>query len=210
MIDEAIDFDEAHAVLREAFAQFGRGARPCRSVRTEAAGVKLSTLGAVIRTRAWRAPRSTPRSRAIQLRDPAVFHAGRPALATFDAAAITRLRAAACSVIAAEALAPAGARKLALFGAGVQGKMHARQMVRRFGLQCVDVVDPFAGPEVAAELGARAPARCGSRTRLRLCRGRAGGHRLALDASAVRWPCAGLGLLRGRHRLQPAPHARTR
>jgi hypothetical protein len=95
----------------------------------------LSTLGAVIRTRAWRAPRSTPRSRAIQLRDPAVFHAGRPALATFDAAAITRLSRAATLLgpIAAEALAPAGARKLALFGAGVQNRFHARQMVRRFG-----------------------------------------------------------------------------
>jgi len=76
------------------------------------------------------------------------------ALASFDAGAITRLRTAACSVIAARHLARAGARRLALFGAGVQGRMHAQQMARAFALHDIRVCDPYASPMVAEELQA--------------------------------------------------------
>ncbi len=51
---------------------------------------------------------------------------GRP-LASFDAGAITRLRTAACTVLAAAA-GPARSATLALFGAGTQGVQHAAQL----------------------------------------------------------------------------------
>lgn len=76
---------------------------------------------------------------------------GRP-LASFDAAAITRLRTAACSAIAARYLARPDARRLALFGAGVQGRAHAQQFAAGYALQEIRVCDPFAPADVAAQI----------------------------------------------------------
>ena len=73
-------------------------------------------------------------------------------LATMEANAITRLRTAATTVLAAEYLAPAQAKRLFLCGAGVQGLAHAQQMVRRFGLESIQVFDPYASADLAERL----------------------------------------------------------
>ena len=85
------------------------------------------------------------------------------ALASFDAGAITRLRTAACSLIAARHLARPGARQMALFGAGVQGRAHAIQMAQAFDLEEIRVCDPYALPGLATDLQRQ----CG--TPVRLC-----------------------------------------
>jgi ornithine cyclodeaminase len=144
MIDALVDPAAAWDELRSAFRSFDAGEAAMQPrVRTEASGVKLSTLGAVI-----------PGSNAVGAKVYTTIEGrfsfvivlfaadtGTP-LATFDAAAITRLRTAACSVIAAQHLARPDARTLAVLGLGVQGRAHAQQFVRAFALREVRVFGP--------------------------------------------------------------------
>jgi ornithine cyclodeaminase len=154
MIDEVLGPADAQQVLLEALRSFGagRGAMQER-VRTEAAGVKISTMGAVLPDQGFAGAKVYT---TIQGRFDFVillFSAedGRP-LASLEANAITRLRTAACSVIAARHLARPGSRRLAVFGAGVQGQAHALQFALAFGLDEIRLVDPFAPADVAARL----------------------------------------------------------
>lgn len=177
MIDAAIGPDDAQQVLLEAFKSFGNGhAAMQERVRTEAGGVKLSTLGAVIPEQEVAGAKVYTTIRGQFSFVILLFSAvdGRP-LACFDAQAITRLRTAACSGIAARYLARPDARRLALFGAGVQGRAHAVQMARAYDLAQILVCDPHAPPGLADEL-ARA---CG--VAVRLC----DAHEAVADADIV-------------------------
>ncbi len=148
MVETAVTADEAQHVLREAFLAFGatHAAMQAR-IRTEAGGVKLSTLGAVI-------PGQDVAGAKVYTTIDGHFNFvvllfsardGRP-LATFDAGALTRVRTAACSVLGAKALARPQASILGLFGAGTQGVEHAVQMTRAFGLSQILFHDPYAAP----------------------------------------------------------------
>ncbi|MNV53316.1 L-lysine cyclodeaminase [compost metagenome] len=79
---------------------------------------------------------------------------GRP-LASFDAGAITRLRTAACTVLAAQRLARPESATLALFGAGTQGVQHAAQLSAALPLRRVLVVDPYADAGLPDQLAAQ-------------------------------------------------------
>ncbi len=165
MIDAAVSPQDAQQVLLDAFRSFGHGQAAMQErIRTEAQGVKLSTLGAVI-------PEQKVAGAKVYTTIQGQFtfvivlfstEDGR-ALASFDAGAITRLRTAACSLIAARHLARPGARQMALFGAGVQGRAHAIQMAQAFDLEEIRVCDPYALPGLAADLQRQ----CG--TPVRLC-----------------------------------------
>jgi ornithine cyclodeaminase len=164
MLDAAVGPADAQQALLEALRSFGsgRGAMQER-IRTEAGGVKISTMGAVLPDQGFAGAKvyTTIKGRfdfVILL-----FSAqdGRP-LASLEANAITRLRTAACSVIAARHLARPDARRLAVFGAGVQGRAHAQQFSRAFDLQEIRVVDPYAPADAAAQLEAE----CGVRVRM--------------------------------------------
>lgn len=165
MIDAAVSPQDAQQVLLDAFRSFGHGQAAMQErIRTEAQGVKLSTLGAVI-------PEQKVAGAKVYTTIQGQFtfvivlfstEDGR-ALASFDAGAITRLRTAACSLIAARHLARPGARQMALFGAGVQGRAHAIQMAQAFDLEEIRVCDPYALPGMAADLQRQ----CG--TPVRLC-----------------------------------------
>jgi ornithine cyclodeaminase len=154
MIDDAIGPADAQQVLLEAFRSFGAGRAAMQErIRTEADGVKLSTLGAVI-------PEQQVAGAKVYTTIAGGFSFvivlfstvdGRP-LASFDAAAITRLRTAACSVIAARHLARPDARELALLGAGVQGRAHARQFAASWPLRQIRVHDPGAPADLAERL----------------------------------------------------------
>lgn len=76
---------------------------------------------------------------------------GKP-LASFDAGAITRLRTAACTAIAARRLARPDAGTLALFGAGTQGVAHARQLSAALPLERILLSDPYAEAGMPAKL----------------------------------------------------------
>jgi ornithine cyclodeaminase len=157
MVDAVVTPADAQMVLTEAFAQFGQQAAAMQPrVRTDAGGVKLSTLGAVIPGQGV-AGAKVYTTIAGQFNFVIVLFAtddGRP-LATFDAAAITRLRTAACSVIAARHLARPGSRTLALIGAGVQGQAHAEQFARCHALQQIRVHDPGMPAELPVALARR-------------------------------------------------------
>lgn len=154
MVDELIDAAAAQQVLREAFACFGQGEAAMQTrERTEAGGVKLSTMGAVIPgLRVAGAKVYT----TIQGKFDFVIllfstEDGRP-LATLEANAITRLRTAASTVVAASYLARPDSRRLMLYGAGVQGQAHARQLARAYPLERITVSDPWASDALLQEL----------------------------------------------------------
>lgn len=165
MIDAAVSPPDAQQVLLDAFRSFGQGQAAMQErIRTEAQGVKLSTLGAVIPDQKVAGAKVYTTIQGQFTFVIVLFSTedGR-ALASFDAGAITRLRTAACSMIAARHLARPDARQMALFGAGVQGRAHAIQMAQAFDLEEIRVCDPYAMPGLAADLQ-RA---CG--TPVRLC-----------------------------------------
>jgi ornithine cyclodeaminase len=164
MIDAAVTAQDAQQVLLAAFRSFGEGRAAMQErIRTEAGGVKISTMGAVLPDQGYAGAKvySTIKGQfnfVIQLfstRD------GRP-LASLEANAITRLRTAACSVIAARSLAKPQLRRLAIFGAGVQGRAHAQQFAQAHDLQEIRIVDPFAAAGVVEELEAQ----CGVTVRM--------------------------------------------
>lgn len=143
----------AQATLREAFLEFGCGqAAVQQRERTESSGVKLSTLGAVIPVQGILGAKVYTTIRGQFGFVVILFSAedGRP-LATLDAGALTRIRTAACSVLAAEACAAAEPHVMGLFGLGVQGTEHAVQMADAFSLTCIRVHDPHA-QDAALEL----------------------------------------------------------
>ena len=156
MIDAAVSPADAQQVLLEAFRSFGAGRAAMQErVRTESGGIKLSTLGAVIPEQQV-AGAKVYTTIAGQFTFVILLFStvdGRP-LASFDAQAITRLRTAACSVIAARYLARPDARRLAVLGAGVQGRAHALQFAAAFALQQIRVCDPHAPPDLAERLQA--------------------------------------------------------
>lgn len=154
MVDKVVNADDARNVLQDAFLALGEGQAAMQTrMRTDAGGVKLSTLGAVLPTQGVTGAKvyTTIEGRftfvilLFSTRD------GRP-LATFDAGAITRIRTAACSVLAAQALALPGARVLGLYGAGTQGVEHAVQMSRTLGVRQILVHDPYAPADIERRL----------------------------------------------------------
>jgi ornithine cyclodeaminase len=152
MVSDAVSIAETQQVLLEAFRSFGTNKAAMQErIRTDAGGVKLSTLGAVIPEQGFVGAKvyttiAGQFSFAIIL-----FSAndGRP-LASLEANAITRLRTAACSVIASRYLARPASRVLALFGTGVQGRAHALQMSGAYSLNEILIV-PFDDPPDMAE-----------------------------------------------------------
>jgi len=164
MIDAVLGPADARQALLEALASFGagRGAMQER-VRTEAGGVKISTMGAVLPDQGFAGAKVYTTIKGQFDFVILLFSAesGRP-LASLEANAITRLRTAASSVIAARHLARPDARRLAVFGAGVQGRAHALQFAQAFPLQEIRLVDPYAAPDTAAQVEAA----CGVRVRM--------------------------------------------
>jgi ornithine cyclodeaminase len=164
MIDAAIGPADAQQALLEALRSFGagRGAMQER-VRTQAGELKISTMGAVLPDQGFAGAKVYTTLRGQFDFVILLFSAqdGRP-LASLDANAITRLRTAACSVIAARHLARRDVRRLAVFGAGVQGQAHALQFAQAYALEDIRIVDPFAAQDAAARLQAA----CGVHVRL--------------------------------------------
>jgi ornithine cyclodeaminase len=133
-VSRALRDADIGAALRDSFIDLseGRAAQQPR-IRTDAAGVKLSTLGAVLPARGI-AGAKVYTTIAGQFRFLIVLfstRSGEP-IATFDANEITRLRTATVSVVAARAAAVKKVEKIAVFGAGVQGRAHAEAFERAY------------------------------------------------------------------------------
>jgi ornithine cyclodeaminase len=157
MIDEVISPRQAQDVLRDAFSDHASGQAAMQSrIRTEAQSIKLSTLGAVI-------PQQGVVGAKVYTTIKGQFNFvvllfssrnGKP-LATLDAGALTRIRTAACSVLAAHALARPNVRTLGIFGVGTQGQEHAIQMAESFELEQILVCDPYADASIGRRLAER-------------------------------------------------------
>lgn len=154
MIDELVDAQSAQQAVREAFAWFGKGEAAMQArERTEAGGLKLSTLGAVIPGQGFAGAKiyTTNQGRFDFVILLFSTEDGR-ALATLQANAITRLRTAATSLVAAGHLARRDARRMVLYGAGVQGQAHARQFARAYPLEWIAVSSPHADDALLREM----------------------------------------------------------
>lgn len=166
MVEAAVSAADAQQVLADAFLSFGQNAAAMQErIRSEAGGVKLSTLGAVIPGQEVVGAKVYTTIKGQFCFVILLFSAvdGRP-LATFDAGAVTRLRTAGCSVIAARHLACPDAATLSVFGSGPLGRAHAVQMTAAFPIRRVLLASRSADPRLAAELEAACgvPARMAS------------------------------------------------
>jgi ornithine cyclodeaminase len=156
MAEAAIDPAEAEEALTAAFRDFAEGRAAAQErVRTAAAEVKLSTMGAVLPAAGVAGAKvyTTIAGRfsfAIVL-----FSAETGALlALLDAEAITSLRTATCSVIAARRLARRSAKRLALFGPGAQGRAHAIRLAAAFPLTDILICSRSRPRQAIAEISA--------------------------------------------------------
>jgi ornithine cyclodeaminase len=151
----------AQAALREAFEQLARGEAAVlgrsRAAATAAVGAALmvSAMGAVLPqtlgTKVY-ATRNGQFQFLINLFDSA---SGRP-LATLEANELTRVRTAATTALAVQALAAPQARVLAVFGTGTQARAHVQALrpLRPFERLLVCARNAGAAAEFAAEFGA--------------------------------------------------------
>lgn len=164
MVEAVVSAADAREVLADAFRRFGQDEAAMQArIRSEAGGIKLSTLGAVIPGQEVVGAKvyTTIKGQfsfVILLFSSVDGHA----LATFDAGTITRLRTAGCSVIAAQRLARPESSTLAIYGSGPLGRAHAMQLAEVFPLRQVLLVSRSDDPALAAELEAA----CGIPTRL--------------------------------------------
>jgi ornithine cyclodeaminase len=156
MVDAAIGAEDVQSVLTDAFKDFARGdAAMQERVRTYAGGVRLSMLGGLI-------PGQDVAGAKIYTTIDGAFSFGillfsttsGALLATLEANAITRLRTAACSVIAARHLARPESKTLAVFGVGTVGREHAIQLARAFPLSGILLCSQRNQLEIAAEIEA--------------------------------------------------------
>ena len=158
MVEAAIGPAEVQAVLADAFRQFAAGEAAIQErLRTEAGGVKLSMLGALVPGQGVAGAKVyTTIAGAFSFAIVLFSTTTGALLATIEANAITRLRTAATSVVAARHLARPDSRTLAVFGAGVQGRAHAVQFAGAFQLREILLCSQRRDPALAAEIEAAA------------------------------------------------------
>ncbi|MFZ6646906.1 ornithine cyclodeaminase family protein [Undibacterium sp. TJN25] len=156
-VAELITAGDSIQAMREAFRTMEQGAQQAR-VRTSAAGVMLSTMGAIV-------PGAKVAGTKIYTTINGKFQfvivlfsteTGQP-LATIEADTMTAFRTAAATAVATDALARADAGRLSVIGTGVQARSHIEALlqVRDFKEILVAgraVPDAFAR-DIAAETG---------------------------------------------------------
>jgi ornithine cyclodeaminase len=160
-IDALIDFDSAIPVIESSFRQLSaHRAAVQKRVRTQAEGVKLSTMGAVLPDEGIVGAKVYTTIEGHFSFVIVLFsaHDGRP-LATLDANALTRVRTAATTVLAVRALARPGARTVAIFGSGVQGSAHAHALAAHTEMTSLRIAGLGDIESLAAELSVTYAAR---------------------------------------------------
>lgn len=147
---------EIGAALESAFRQFGAGRAAVQPrVRIEAGGTKLSTMGAVLPDeRVAGAKIYTTVAGRFTFVIVLFASDGRP-LATFDGGALTKLRTAAVSAVAAKVLARPDASVLAVFGTGVQARAHVPALAGVLPIREVRVVGRDSAEDFVAEVRQR-------------------------------------------------------
>ncbi|HEY1090761.1 MAG TPA: ornithine cyclodeaminase family protein [Burkholderiaceae bacterium] len=146
------------ATLRHAFTELGRG-RAAVLARSRAAhstadgqALMVSAMGAVLPEVLGTKVYSTRNGQFQFLINLFATATGAP-LATLEANELTRVRTAATTALAVEALAAPQAAVLAIFGAGTQARAHAQALLARKAYERVLVVARSGAAEFAAEIG---------------------------------------------------------
>jgi ornithine cyclodeaminase len=133
-VERALEGADVEGALRAAFVDLahGRAAQQAR-MRTDAGGVKLSTLGAVVPSQGVVGAKvyTTIAGRFDFVIVLFSSETGRP-LATLEAGALTRRRTAAVSLVAARAAALPDVSSIVIFGTGVQAQAHAEGFSRAY------------------------------------------------------------------------------
>ncbi|WP_394777614.1 ornithine cyclodeaminase family protein [Undibacterium sp.] len=129
-VAELITAGDSIQAMREAFRTMEQGAQQAR-VRTSAAGVMLSTMGAIV-------PGAKVAGTKIYTTINGKFQfvivlfsteTGQP-LATIEADTMTAFRTAAATAVATDALASADANTLSVIGTGVQARSHIEALLK--------------------------------------------------------------------------------
>lgn len=161
-VSAVLTLPAASAALRQAFVQFGQGqgavlARGrAASSAADGAALMVSAMGAVLPqmgvlgTKVY-STRNGQFQFVIQLFS---SETGLP-LACIEANELTRLRTAATTAVAVDALAKPDAKVLAIFGAGTQARAHAEALLPLRPFQRVLVSARSGASELAAELAER-------------------------------------------------------
>lgn len=141
-IAQVLDYVTVRKTLERAFSSLAvnRAAIKARQ-RIDCGTVKLSSMGAIWLDEAVVGEKVYPTvdgrfSFLINLFDTT----GKP-LAVMEANEITRFRTPALTTLIALRAAGPQVRKLALFGAGVQGRAHAESLSKAFRFDCIDLVE---------------------------------------------------------------------
>ncbi len=153
-ISSLLDFKSVAAILGEAFADLATGKAEIHArQRTGSADARLSTMGALWHARKVGGVKVYPTvggkfSFLITLFD---LETNVP-IAVMDGAEITRFRTAGLTALIASRAAVRGARHLALFGAGFQGRAQAQALCEFFRFEQISVVDPMGDDNWCAQL----------------------------------------------------------
>jgi ornithine cyclodeaminase len=153
-----LNLAQATAALREAFVQHGKGqgamlARGRAAVQHEGNALMVSAMGAAL-------PGSDVMGTKVYSSINGQFQfvitlfsatTGLP-LATLEANELTRLRTAAATAVATDALASPDAKVLSIFGAGTQARAHAQALLPLRGFKRVLICARSGAAEFAAEL----------------------------------------------------------
>ncbi|GAA6118871.1 ornithine cyclodeaminase family protein [Acidovorax sp. FG27] len=153
-IDALVDVPSCAVALDAAFTDLSAGNATIQArQRVDCGGVKLSTMGAVWASRQIAGVKAYTTvagnfSFVVTLFDTAT---NRPA-AVLEAQSLTRLRTAALTRLVTQRALRSHARKLALFGAGQQGRAQVQALCALRTFDEVAVVDPQADPAWARRL----------------------------------------------------------
>jgi len=145
-ISRLLDYKSVAAILNESFADLAAGkAKIHARQRTDSLHLRLSTMGALWNARQVGGVKVYPTvsgqfSFLITLFDLA---SNRP-IAVLDGAEITKFRTAGLTALIASKSAAQQVKKLALFGAGFQGRAQAQALCEFFRFDEISVVDPLA------------------------------------------------------------------
>ncbi|MEW6707298.1 MAG: ornithine cyclodeaminase family protein [Pseudomonadota bacterium] len=155
-VARCLDFPAVIGALEQAFESLAhrRAAIKART-RIDCGNVKLSSMGALWLDAGLAGEKVYP---TVEGRYSFLFNLfdieqGRP-LAVMEANELTRLRTAGLTAMVARRCAGA-TRKLALFGAGVQGRAHLEALAHALPFEQVDVVDPLDQSAWCAEASRR-------------------------------------------------------
>jgi ornithine cyclodeaminase len=159
-LEGLISLDDAMSALRDALIAHARGdARVQMRVTTEHAGLRLNTMAAVVPSLAVCGAKvyTAVNSKFCFVVLLFSLEDGR-LIATLEANALTRLRTAAVSALAARHLARSESTTLAVFGRGTQARAHTEALRQVFPISEILVVGRAGAPELtnAEEAASRA------------------------------------------------------